>query len=135
MPNESEILHALQQLYNTTNGTRWTNNANWANESAICDMYGVTCSVDNRRSLNLTNNSLSGIVDSSFCNLLHGYFWEISLDHNNLYGSFPGCILTVLSQEHSSVDWECSFDDCLSYFNFNDNSFDGTLSCNNVTYV
>lgn len=57
----SDQLEFLIELYNSTSGDDWKNNTNWlANDTSICDWFGVTCAGKYVQKLDLSSNGLGG---------------------------------------------------------------------------
>ena len=65
-PNEC---NALIDLYNSTNGSGWTNTGGWLVGTGVCAWSGVSCDAGHVGGLNLENNSLSWTLPESFGNL------------------------------------------------------------------
>ena len=56
---------ALVALYNNTDGTNWTNKANWLGAIGTeCAWYGVKCKSGHVDQINLVNNNLNGYLPS-----------------------------------------------------------------------
>ncbi|MDI9312922.1 MAG: hypothetical protein QM535_22115, partial [Limnohabitans sp.] len=77
---------ALVNLYNSTQGNQWTNNANWLSSNPINTWYGVKMSSDGSKltELHLYNNNLVGkidILDRSFQDLA-----ILDLSYNHISG-------------------------------------------------
>ncbi len=92
---------ALIDLYNSTNGSGWTNKTNWLGASGTeCTWYGVNCDAGENyvTEIILSNNNLSGTIPSSivdFPNLI-----ILRLYSNQLSGS----ILSVLGNLSNLTD-------------------------------
>jgi len=83
-PEERE---ALVALYDSTNGSGWTNNSNWKTDSDPCSWYGVSCSDGHVTSLMLDSNELSGSIPPKLGNLTNlTILW---LYENQLTGAIP----------------------------------------------
>jgi hypothetical protein len=80
---------ALMQLYNATNGHRWSVNTNWGSGSiSPCHWFGIRCNpAGNVTVINLCMNHLSGYIPSSIASL--SSLREIALTYNNLFGDIP----------------------------------------------
>ena len=79
---------ALVELYNSTDGPNWWNNANWLSNAPVREWYGV--SVDNSGrvvGLHLYENGLSGTIPSELGNLTNLQWLEFS--SNQLSGEIP----------------------------------------------
>ncbi len=81
---------ALVDLYNSTNGTSWTNNSNWLTTSPVSTWYGISVTDSRVTILSLHLNNLSGSLPSSIGNL--AALQTIYLDHNALTGEIPSSI-------------------------------------------
>ena len=83
--------NALKEFYDYAKGQEWSNSKNWIDEYKLpCNhWYGVTC--DNLTSsiteLNLTNNGLSGILDTRIGTLTS--LKVLDLSDNDIKGSIP----------------------------------------------
>lgn len=78
---------ALQDLYNNTNGTGWTNQTNWNTTSPESSWHGVTVKNGHVSKLLLNANNLNGSIPASILNL--PYLEEINFSNNNLSGTLP----------------------------------------------
>lgn len=89
---EEQELNALYDLYDSTNGDKWTYKSNWLNGDP-CDnnWYGVNCADGHVAGLELQQNNLGGALPASFGNLTH--MVEISLDcFNHIGGTIPASV-------------------------------------------
>lgn len=83
----------LVDLYNSTNGSNWTDNNGWiagaANTNCTpCLWYGITCdNQDNIIGIDLYNNNLVGTIPSSLGELTK--LRKLKLMNNDLSGTFP----------------------------------------------
>jgi Leucine-rich repeat (LRR) protein len=77
---------ALTVLYDSTNGTDWTNNTNWL-IGDVSNWYGVTVSEGRVTQLDLYNNNLVGTIPPSIENL--SALQLLSLARNQLTGIIP----------------------------------------------
>lgn len=132
-------INSLIDLYQSTNGDNWTSNDNWdilfknstkLSLSDICNqsLHGIKCITYNSskiEKIGLANNGLYGTIPSSLCNLITPFSVMMEFHGNNLYGSFPSCILDSLTNITNAAY------SATSYFGWNDNQLNGTLSCNN----
>ena len=75
---------ALLALYESTNGTSWTDNTNWLDQNTVGNWYGVTVSDGHITYLQLDDNNLNGEIPLELGELeyLNGLF----LHTNNLTG-------------------------------------------------
>jgi Leucine-rich repeat (LRR) protein len=78
---------ALVALYNSTNGSGWTNQTGWLASNTPCSWYGVSCYGGHVERLYLPSNQLSGSIppDLRYLVNLQGLY----LDSNQLSGSIP----------------------------------------------
>lgn len=85
---------ALVALYNSTDGTNWTSDANWL--STRVGLWEGVAIVGNRvQTLALINNNLAGTIPDEFCDLSGLEY--IFLNKNNLTGNLPSCIGNAVS--------------------------------------
>lgn len=62
-----DLKRALVELYHSTNGDNWTRNDNWLDfDKPITDWYGITKNGDNKYTLSLNSNNLTGVIDQTF---------------------------------------------------------------------
>jgi len=79
---------ALIALYNSTDGSNWSNNSNWLGAvDTECTWYGVSCGVGHVIQLQLPSNRLSGVIPAELGNL--SSLWNLKLNSNQLSGSIP----------------------------------------------
>ena len=79
---------ALEALYNTTNGQKWTNNQNWLSDAPVGQWYGVETDHDGRVvGLSLPRNGLSGMVPAEVGRLVD--LTRLDLRDNSLSGTIP----------------------------------------------
>gem|GEM_PF-1761017 len=81
---------ALVDLYNSTNGSSWTNKANWLSSLDVSLWNGVTVVNGHVVSIKLYSNKMSGILPASISNLI--YLEELDLANNSIGGSIPTSI-------------------------------------------
>ncbi|MFD2561875.1 leucine-rich repeat domain-containing protein [Aquimarina rubra] len=84
--SESEK-QALIDLYNSTDGSNWTNNTNWLTDAPVCDWYGVTVVDGKVIELRLGNNNLVGQIPSTIQDLTSIEYLSLAL--NKLNGMIP----------------------------------------------
>ena len=107
--NVSDSL-ALVDLYNSTNGANWTNNAGWLT-SPVNSWHGIYLDTTGRVSLiNLPSNNLFGTLPSTVGSLQN--LLTFNVDGNHLIGSIPISINT--QPDLNSIDVSNN------YFTFSD---------------
>ena len=77
---------ALVALYEETNGSQWTSNDNWLEET-VAEWFGVTVEGGLVTELNLVANNLTGSIHPDIGNLAD--LEELWLDDNQLNGEIP----------------------------------------------
>lgn len=77
---------ALGSLYEQTNGTGWTNIAGWTN-GKLNQRYGLTMNLDTLKSINLSNNNLTGELNGGTIEDLN-HVESMDLSNNNMSGEF-----------------------------------------------
>ena len=82
---------ALMVLYDSTDGTNWTNNANWGSNEPISSWHGVYTNEEGYvDTLYIGNNNLNGFIPSTIGDLTH--LKALALSGNTLSGSIPSTI-------------------------------------------
>ncbi len=83
---------ALVDLYRSTNGQAWVFNNNWLTTSPVSTWTGITLDAFGTRvtQIDLSDNSLSGIIPSSIGNLTA--LEVLNFAHNSITGSIPSSI-------------------------------------------
>jgi Leucine-rich repeat (LRR) protein len=79
----------LVELYNSTNGTQWTNKTNWLT-GRVSTWYGISVSNGRVTSILLNNNKLSGTLPASIGNL--SALTRLHLYVNSLTGGIPSSL-------------------------------------------
>ncbi len=123
----------LIELYNNTDGTNWTNKANWLGpEGTECTWFGVTCdsqgfitSINLKanglkgnlpaelgdlfqlRNLDISNNDLSGVVPTELLNLTNLVDSGSDFRSNHFYTSDP-VLQAFLYEKQTGGDWASS---------------------------
>ena len=90
---------ALVALYNSTNGTSWTNNTNWlVADQPVSTWYGITVTEDTVSHIELDENNLVGTIPLEIGNFLK--LERLYLQGNQLEGSIPDeiCNLSYLNR-------------------------------------
>ena len=87
---------ALVALYNSTNGSGWSNNTNWLVTTTPANWHAVTVGSGHVKKLDLTLNHLSGSLPPELGDLV--FLAELNLYFNELIGNIPPELgnLTVL---------------------------------------
>ena len=89
--NQATDRVVLTALYETTNGTGWTNASNWLSDAPLADWYGVEVDADGRvTKLHLGENGLEGPIPVVIGHL--PALTELYLHENALTGSIPPVI-------------------------------------------
>lgn len=90
-----DIREALIDLYDSTDGDRWTRNDNWCSDLPLSEWYGITTNKEAGISeddgvfrIALSNNNLTGTLPSSIGSLSGGRI-GISLSSNHISGTLP----------------------------------------------
>ena len=104
---------ALIALYDSTNGSNWTDNTNWLTNEPVSNWYGIT--VENNRvvKLDLSLNNLVGTIPPNFKDLTA--LTELNLERNEISGSFPEEVLALSN---------------LTVLNLRNNNFSGPIPTN-----
>lgn len=107
-----DIRKALIDLYNSTDGDRWTWNDNWCSDLPLSEWYGITTNKeagisddDGVARIALSNNNLTGTLPSSI-GLLSGGRIGISLSSNHISGTLPkeAFRLAALDLDNNEID-------------------------------
>lgn len=90
-----DIRKALIDLYNSTDGDRWTRNDNWCSDLPLSEWYGITTNKeagisddDGVARIALSNNNLTGTLPSSI-GALSGGRLGVTLSSNHISGTLP----------------------------------------------
>lgn len=81
---------ALLDLYASTDGDHWVNNAGWGGAAGTeCAWFGITCSADGNsvEQLWMTNNNMNGTLPASLQDLVH--LKLLFFGNNLLHGPIP----------------------------------------------
>ncbi len=84
---EDEAREVLEALYQATDGDNWTINDNWLSDEPISTWFGVRTSGNRVVDINLPNNNLTGTIPSDIGTLLDLEY--LFLNGNNLSGPIP----------------------------------------------
>jgi len=77
---------SLLQLYHSTDGANWTNNAGWNVTNTPCSWKGISCANNGVTKIDLQSNNLNGTIPD-FSGLPK--LTRLSLYHNQLTGAVP----------------------------------------------
>jgi Leucine-rich repeat (LRR) protein len=84
---------ALIALYDSTDGTNWTNKTNWLTNEPVSNWYGITVENDRVIKLDLSLNNLVGTIPPNFKDL--NALTELNLERNEISGPFPEEVLAL----------------------------------------
>jgi len=93
---------ALVALYNSTNGSGWTNKTNWLENNQPGMWYGVTVTSGYVTELDLQNNNLTGSIPSQLGNL--GNLTHLFLSSNQLTGTIPSELGNLTNLQYLYLD-------------------------------
>src|SRR6476620_5519111 len=62
---------ALVDLYNSTDGSHWTNHTNWLTKNPVSTWYGISVTNSRVTEIRLTYNNVIGSIHSSIGNLVN----------------------------------------------------------------
>lgn len=94
---------ALVALYDSTDGTNWTNNSNWLVGDPCDDgWFGVICGSNTITIVRLFNNNLVGTIPPELENLSN--LITLSLNVNSLEGNIPSELGTMTSLQNLSLN-------------------------------
>lgn len=97
---------ALVELYNSTDGDHWTNNANWCTDKPVGLWRGVTTNVNGLvTKLDLSGKGLNGTVPESIGNLVNLTYLNLGWN-DELTGPIPESIGNLVNLTH------LAFTDC-----------------------
>ncbi|MEQ9376180.1 MAG: FG-GAP-like repeat-containing protein [Imperialibacter sp.] len=100
---------ALVDLYNSTDGGNWINNANWLTGD-VATWYGVTVAGDRVTQISLNANNIIGLLPPSIGDL--SALLDLYLEGNGIYGSLPVEIANLVT---------------ITTFDLSNNSLSGSL--------
>src|SRR5450755_1157933 len=109
---------ALVDIYNSTNGSNWTNNSGWL-QGPVTNWFGVTLTGTRLGGLALGRNNLVGTIPFTIGNLTS--LTNLNLSFNRLTGGIP----TALSNLQNS----------LIQLNLSNNQFSGTIPSGFVNLI
>ncbi|MCB9503767.1 MAG: T9SS type A sorting domain-containing protein [Deferribacteres bacterium] len=125
---------ALVSFYNSTNGSKWSNNTNWLSDQPVEKWYGVGTEGNRVTTLDLHDNNLQGQIPGDLFNLRN--IRELWLQSNNLTGRIPDEIKNVIYLERFSVAYNnlegginSPFETLtnMKTFHLNNNNFEGYM--------
>jgi Leucine-rich repeat (LRR) protein len=93
---------ALVALYNSTNGSGWTDNTGWLVTSTPCNWYGITCTAGHVTSIILFSNRLVGTIPAEIGNLPE--LVQLYLVNNQLSGTIPPEIGNLTNLERLRIE-------------------------------
>lgn len=126
---------SLLRLFDSTNGTSWTNNTGWkANANPCSGWNGVGCSGTNITSISLIGNNLTGTLPTELGNLTS--LTTLNLSGNSITGPIPPQIgrltsLTTLNLSSNQLDGvipkTIGNNTALTTLNLSSNQLDGQI--------
>lgn len=88
MGEPGSVRGALVELYRTTNGQQWANNANWLSDESICTWNGVSCLADGSVTrLELVRNNLRGTLPQRLA--YAPFLVSLNISVNAITGTIP----------------------------------------------
>ena len=79
----------LNELFRSTNGANWKNNAGWGSSTDPCTWYGITCDASNNViNVQLMGNGLTGTLTSGLT-IGQDYLKILDLTNNAITGAIP----------------------------------------------
>jgi Leucine-rich repeat (LRR) protein len=125
---------ALVALYNSTNGSGWTDNTHWLITTTPSDWFGVTVEFGHISVLDLHSNQLSGSIPPELGDL-SSVSW-VDLHSNQLSGLIPPELGDMSNLQYfelsnnqlsGSIPAELGMLNILQYFNLSDNQLNGSI--------
>ncbi|WP_431215429.1 T9SS type A sorting domain-containing protein [Puia sp. P3] len=97
---------ALIDLYNSTNGSNWRNNRNWATSAPVATWFGIRISFGRVKEISLSDNNLTGSLPPSLGSLPS--LTSLNIGDKQLTGTIPAS-LGNLSNLKTLIIGGCSF--------------------------
>ena len=125
---------ALVALYQSTNGSAWTDNSNWLQSTTVGDWKGIRLDNGRVRTIGLNSNNLDGTLPDAIGTLTNLY--SLYLNSNNLRGKIPASIgqlknlswLQMFSNQFSeSIPPEMGDLLNLAHLNLSNNALSGSI--------
>jgi gliding motility-associated-like protein len=91
----------LVDLYNSTNGSGWTNKTNWLTAQPVATWYGITVNTNRVYTIDLRNNNLTGFLPPTIGNLTS--LQSLQFDQNSIGGSIPNSIGNLIGLQYFSI--------------------------------
>ena len=102
IPSCDQDKEPLVALYNATDGTSWTDSANWLSDEPLGSWHGVTTDGNGLvTGLSLANNGLSGTIPSELIDVTN--LETLHLSGNSLSGCVPGALYDVVTHDLDSA--------------------------------
>jgi len=92
---------ALVVLYNSTDGSTWTNNTGWLQTITPCFWNGISCDNGHINSIQLSSNNLSGNIPPELGNLTK--LEHLYLFSNHLSGCIPAELGNLINLEYLNL--------------------------------
>lgn len=130
-------ISALNRLYETTDGDRWTLNNGWGTSDDVCTWFGIHCNPENAvTSVYLPDNNLVGRVAKTVYKMAH--LKTLHLQNNKLRsGSFDGFsdegaatslkVLNIAGNALTSIDGIANAPSVLTELHLTSNNLAGTF--------
>ena len=92
--DRSKQQKALEEFYNATGGSNWSDNDNWLSNKPLDEWFGLNGSITGLgyvQSMDLSYNNLKGTLPQSFAKLMDNAS-SLNISQNYLYGEIPDSV-------------------------------------------